>query len=533
MSGNRRLIIFFVACVVMAAVGALGGYLLGRAIAVRQARLRLEDYATRILMQNEAAARESRAMLEKLNTSPYPFCSEAELSYFRTLLFRSEYIKDAGRVRDGKIYCTANAGVLKRPIHLPLSKFELPDHSKEYVNIPEFTEPDLQVISVQSGRSYIVFSPFMLTNLQPTPMRYTVVMLDESIRKAGFLEGDSPNINPGILTKDGNMRRNGVLYATRCSKLCFNCATAYIGIDEILRSDAALEPGYPILSGLAGGLFCAAVLLIDSRNRSTKNRLRRAIRKGDLDVLYQPLVNLSSRRIKGAEALIRWADYDGATLPPQLLVKMAEEYGFVGDITELVLKRGIRDLGEVLKKRPDFRLNINISAFDLSDPIFLPMLERTLAKAGIPAAQIGIELTESSTADRTLAMQVILHLRRLGHYVCIDDFGTGYSSLSYLQDLAVDAIKIDRSFTKAIGTDSVTVSILPQILAITQSLKLQVVVEGIETEEQASYFSGAGSQVMGQGYLFGIPISAENLIQSLKVNNDGEQAQRAAAADKR
>jgi sensor c-di-GMP phosphodiesterase-like protein len=100
-------------------------------------------------------------------------------------------------------------------------------------------------------------------------------------------------------------------------------------------------------------------------------------------------------------------------------------------------------------------------------------------------------------------------LREKGHYVHIDDFGTGYSSLAYLHDLSVDAIKIDKAFTKAIGTDAVTVTILPQILTMADTLGLRVVVEGIETPQQAKYFANADQSIYAQGWLFGRPVPPE------------------------
>jgi sensor c-di-GMP phosphodiesterase-like protein len=104
-----------------------------------------------------------------------------------------------------------------------------------------------------------------------------------------------------------------------------------------------------------------------------------------------------------------------------------------------------------------------------------------------------------------VAKEAIIELRARGHLVYIDDFGTGYSSLAYLQDLSVDGIKIDMAFTQAIGTESVTVSILPQILAMARALKLDVVVEGVETTEQAAYFAGSQQTTLAQGWLFGKP----------------------------
>jgi len=219
-------------------------------------------------------------------------------------------------------------------------------------------------------------------------------------------------------------------------------------------------------------------------------------------------VSLTGGEIVGAEALARWTDEDGVAVDPEIFIKIAEERGFVGEITRLVVRRALGEFAEILQANPAFQLSINVAAADLSDPRFLPMLNGELKRAGVPAANLAIEITESSTARHEVAIKTILRLRQMGHSVHIDDFGTGYSSLSYLQDLSVNAIKIDRTFTQAIGTEAVTLAILPQILALAEALHLQVIVEGIETSLQANYFSNGEQPILGQGWLYGRPVSA-------------------------
>jgi sensor c-di-GMP phosphodiesterase-like protein len=237
-------------------------------------------------------------------------------------------------------------------------------------------------------------------------------------------------------------------------------------------------------------------------------QLRRAIRRDRLRMVYQPIVDLASGRIVGAEALARWTDEDGFAVSPELFVHIAEERGFIGDLTRLVVRHALRDFNEILRSNPNFRLNINATAADLADANFLPMLAYSLAAVGAAPHSLAIEVTESSTANKQTARETIHELRRRGHSVQIDDFGTGHSSLAYLKDLDVDGIKIDKAFTQAIGTKAVTEGILPQILAMAHKLNLQVIVEGIETQQQADYFVESEKPVGGQGWLFGRPMAA-------------------------
>jgi sensor c-di-GMP phosphodiesterase-like protein len=228
------------------------------------------------------------------------------------------------------------------------------------------------------------------------------------------------------------------------------------------------------------------------------------------------VVDLASKRVVGAEALARWSDEDGLPVSPDIFVRIAEKNGFVGEIAKLVVRHVLADFGPVLRGPGGFRISVNVAAADLADPEFLLMLERALTQEQVEAQRIVIEITEGSTVKNHVAMETIRLLRQRGHFVHIDDFGTGYSSLSYLQDLSVDAIKIDKAFTQAIGTGSVTVAILPQILAMAESLNLGVIVEGVETGEQADYFAAGPKPVLVQGWLFGRPVPAAEFHKRLQ-----------------
>jgi sensor c-di-GMP phosphodiesterase-like protein len=157
-------------------------------------------------------------------------------------------------------------------------------------------------------------------------------------------------------------------------------------------------------------------------------------------------------------------------------------------------------------------LSINIAAADLEDDSLLPQLERHVRQAGIKPEQIALELTERSTTGIDCLQSAIQHLHKQGYQIHIDDFGTGFSSLSYLHELSVDAIKIDRTFTRTSGTDAVTASILPQILSMAESVGVGVIVEGVETEAQLNFLESTGKSMCAQGWYFGRPVAAPGLL---------------------
>jgi sensor c-di-GMP phosphodiesterase-like protein len=253
-------------------------------------------------------------------------------------------------------------------------------------------------------------------------------------------------------------------------------------------------------------------LILQPRKRSLATQLRRALRRNQLTVMYQPIVDVKTGRILGVEALARWTDEEGQYIRPDIFVAAAEELGFIGKLTRVVLQIIVEELGTFLRANPEFHVNVNIAAADLADPSFLPMLEKLLSKHGVSSRSINLELTERSTADHHLAISSISKLRERGHEFYIDDFGTGYSSLKYLNELAVDAIKIDRAFTDAIGTNSLTAAIVPQILAMAEALHVKVVVEGVERAEQSNYFANLDQQILAQGWHFGEAIPCKDLL---------------------
>ncbi len=511
----QRVVVTIVSTILLAALGGLGGYLLGHSFAFDQVEDRLDRYANRILLENVFSTAESRAILATMNASPYTICSDTEIEYFRQLIFQSRFLKAAGRMRDGRIECSTTSGrsVLAESRYTP--NIARQDGTKIYKNLPPFRVDDQDVVSVQEGDSFVVYNPYNLASLAAPPMHFTATAVDAPTRQAGQMLGELPNAQQKILTREGKLRVGNTLYATRCSTDGATCLTAYISIPDVLAVARGYSMACLAIGAVAGALIGLLFPVLYSRNKSVEQQLLRALRADALTVVYQPIVDLATGQIVEAEALVRWTDEYKNAVSPDVFVKIAEERGFVGRITKLVLRHALRDFGATMRARSTFRVNVNIAASDLADSEFLPMVENALADAEVSPRNLGIEITESYTARQQVARNTILRLRQKGHYVAIDDFGTGYSSLAYLHDLSVDAIKIDKAFTKAIGTDAVTVSILPQILTMAETLKLRVVVEGIETRAQADYFAASNQHIHAQGWLFGRPVPARLFLQML------------------
>ena len=513
---NERILVTLTATILVAALGTLAGYLLGCAISLKLAQRKLGQDSGRSIAVAEAFSKESRTTLAAMNASPLPFCSEAEMASFRILIFQSQYLKDGGRIRDGRILCSATMGRSDLPKTQFIPDYSQPDGTIVYRDHTPMRIGNSRGMILQSGSSYIVYTPHIQDFMHISTSHFFLTSpSDPRLLITSESGADQARINQArinqVITKEGQARVDDTFYVTRCSARYFKCVSTYIAIPEALSADRNQVALFSMVSGVAGAFLGFLYSLLYRRNRGTEQQLRRAIRRDKLRVVYQPIVNLVGKQIVGAEALVRWTDEEGLAVSPDVFIKIAEKRGFVGEITELVVRHALRDMGETLRSHSDFRLSINVAAADLTDPGFLPMLEEAQRHAAVSAESVAIEITESSTAGQDGAVAAIHQLRQMGHQIHIDDFGTGYSSLSYLHTLSIDAIKIDRSFTKAIGTEALIVNILPQLLAMAQALKLEVIVEGVETREQANYFAAMrdSGSILAQGWLFGRPVAAD------------------------
>ncbi len=517
-SVNQKMRFALLITLFAAVLGMASGYLIWRAVTLKLAVNELDHHSFRYMLRAEDSSASSERFLKAMAASQFMPCSNDELVFMHHLLIQSEYLRDGGRMSGGRVQCDTMLLPAELPKNTYKPAFVLKDSTEVYTDIRLMRDDPEARVGVQRGGFFVTYMHWRPDRLGNLPLDFTLTEVGNTGQQPGWLHGERPAAPAAILAKDGWARSGGNLYATHCSPHYFNCFTAFVNVAKVLNGAAGQSIESTAAGGVVGVLIGFMGIGLYRRNQSLVSQLRKAIRRKKLRVVYQPIVRLGDRQILEAEALVRWTDDNGYEVSPAMLVELAEVNGFGGELTELVVRLVMRDMGAVLRARPGFSININVTGTDLADEAFLPTLERLLAEARVPAKNVAIEVTESSTAKKDIAVETIRRLRHSGHKVHIDDFGTGYSSLSYLHFLAVDAIKIDKSFTHAIGTEAVTISILPQILAIAKKLDLQVVAEGIETDEQADYFAGYDQPILGQGWLYGYPVPAERFYRLLVEN---------------
>lgn len=494
---------------------AIAGLAIGLTVAFQATESRLDHFARYLLNYAETYNNEIVATLDSVNASPFPFCSDEDIARLRGLVFHGHLVKEIGRVRNNMLYCSSVIGRLDHPVQEPEPDLVLRSGRTIWLHAPLITVPGMFGDITQSGEANFVAAQNAFSHLSEPPMTYTTTLTNRTTNKVLRTAGDPLKITNAEVFSQKKVLQGDALYLARCSTRYAPCMIAGITFRDAFRSNAELIGGFVVLGSLAG-IALGLTLVSQPRKRSLAAQLRRAIRRNQITIVYQPIVDIKTGKIVGAEALARWIDEDGEYIRPDIFVATAEELGFIGKLTRAVLRRIVAELGSFLRANPGFHINVNIAAADLADPQFLPTLETLLRRHGIASKSINLELTERSTADHHLAISAIGKLRDRGHEFYIDDFGTGYSSLSYLNELAVDAIKIDRAFTDAIGTGSLTAVIVPQILAMANTLRVKVVVEGVETAEQSEYFANLDQEILAQGWHYGEAIPAKDLVQSVE-----------------
>ena len=252
-----------------------------------------------------------------------------------------------------------------------------------------------------------------------------------------------------------------------------------------------------------------------------ESSLRTALQSRQLDVFYQPIVEIDSQRVVALEALLRWKHPNHGYVRPERFVTIAEEAGLIVPIGDFVLQRAVEDMARWRPMAAQMvPVAINVSAVQLQRSNLADSIYRLTKQHGLEASMLQIELTESAVFERREArareasQDAVAKLRELGVHIAIDDFGTGYSSLSYLKRWRVDTLKIDRSFIRDLVTDLSDLAIVSAIIAMAKHLHIQVVAEGIEGYQQLEKLRQLGC-TYAQGYLFARPVPAETAAQYL------------------
>ena len=292
---------------------------------------------------------------------------------------------------------------------------------------------------------------------------------------------------------------------------------ANTGAGELLR-DAELA----MYAAKTGGrsrveVFVPSMLAPATERLDLDQDLRHAVERGELRLLFQPIIAVDGSAIVGCEALVRWQHPIRGLVLPDAFIPLAEEIGVISDIDVWVLRSACAQVAAWRAARlPDLLVAVNTSGRDLGRGELVDRVSAALLETGLPRDHLEIEVTETSAVSQPAgALNELRHLRRAGITVALDDFGTGYSSLSKLATFPVDRLKIDRSFLRDIRHEEDDSPLVAAMIALAHRLGLQITAEGVETPEQLAFLRRNGCDLV-QGYLFSPPVSADRFEELLR-----------------
>ncbi len=424
-------------------------------------------------------------------------CDRAQL---RALLATSHYVRDLGRIHNTRIYCNAMDGAGARIELGP------PTLMRDSDGVRMWITP--RGIYAARLHSFLRMDPQSLIDI-PMPPDTTIAVLES---ESGHLMTHSDPLPQTLLDaawklREGELRQDGYLVEVSSS---FDSRTVDLAARPLPALQSAFLAALPkrLSFGAAlGALAFALVMAMYLRHFSLMSELRRALRVRSLSVALQPIVFVSPPRVAGFECLVRWTRADGSSVSPTVFVPMIESAGLGSELARCVVSSLVSSFGETLRAFPEVYVSLNLASADIADAKLLDDIERMLATAQLSPSQIVVELTESRGDETSAALaEGLRRLRVAGHPLSIDDFGTGSSNASRLASLKPEIVKIDRSFLLHADTASHAAELLPQLIGMARGLGAKVVVEGVESPEQAALLAGYGD-VFGQGYYWHRPMA--------------------------
>lgn len=472
---------------------------------------RLDGYADEILRRTIETASQLRNVFDSLALKNCPPCSQGSINKMLEYQMTSNLLQSVAAIQGNYILCTSNGVDQNQDLGEPDGI--TPSGTRSWLNVQ---------LDFAPNKKFNIYEANGYAGIVPTDQVLDLYTHHKGLSLAVVLK------DPGFIVRSyGSFRQEWLDSFIDTGEHRFKTNTHWVVVK--VKNNIVVFAAIPIAQlqitdityivaplGLLLGVFLSLLVLYFARLRlSVSGDIKAALKRHEFFMMYQPVVDLKTGEIKGAESLIRWKDTDGNFIPPDVFIPIAEQNGLIEGITKEVIHLVDKDAEALWRNFPDFHIAINLSSFDLHNLKSVDLINTLLDNHKTSGASVIIEATERGFVELEQAKVVMNALHDLGVEVAIDDFGTGYSSLSHLESLDLDYLKIDKAFIDTLGTEAATSSVALHIIEMAKSLDLKMIAEGIETKEQADLLREKGVE-FAQGWYFGRPMFAADLLTLLK-----------------
>lgn len=461
-----------------------------------------------------AVATDVTTSIQKLNDRGFTVCDNTTLVAMRQVQFQADYVKDIGFTDNGLLICTTGLGLLETPFEGDEPDIVTPLGYKVWPNQPLilFNE-SYSALVAERGHFNAVFDIGELNDQFPSAFEWFLLSQDgDDIRSVAG--------NPRLMTyfEGVDFRQSFSLFeqvTTDCVDVLPYCAVIRTESQDLFLSYRLLWLVTLALSLFSLWFVYHSTMVYFQRRNSIENRVRRGYRQQCFYPLYQPIVDLKTKAIVGVEVLARFSDQAGPIYPDEFIPEVAKQ-GFSWAFTDELMTRAFSELGALEQLPAGFKVSFNLFPRDITSQKIQQVRHNSVVMNSRFTKVL--EITENEELNVSDAQKQLEWLASMGFVIAVDDFGTGYSNLNQIRNLHCQYLKIDRTFVMDMEDGSIKSSLIPNIVEIAGQLNLQVVAEGIENVMQETALLNAGV-CYGQGWAFGKPMTAEQLIKLPSINS--------------
>lgn len=459
-------------------------------------------------------------------------CSPASLAMMRSITAANHYLAGLGYVESDHLRCSSfgqHGGRI--PVGAPDYTSPSGLHIRQNFELPIAPGVGLLMATDSATGFASLTSPGLSIAIAQEQADVSVGTMVYSARTVLTRRGDfTPRWLPQMdAAYEGFMHDDSHLMVWKRSRGSDLMAYAAISAKTVAQTRKQMATYLVPLGATLGAGLLALAFGVARQQTSIRSLLKTGLRRNELKLVYQPIVDLQTGRWIGAEALVRWHRAGGELIGPDVFIPIAEKYGLMEAVTLKVIDMAAAEIPALIRTDPDFFVSINLSGGDFGSEKVLAALKEAATREGIGVHNLHVEATERAIIDTETVTAAIRKLRGQGFKVAIDDFGTGYSNLALLDQNTFDYLKIDKSFVDTIASGAAASQVIAHIIGLAREHDLVMIAEGVETGEQADYLREQNVQ-LGQGWLFGKPFSLEQFAARLRLQAAAQERGTAAPA---